>query len=98
MDYCSVSCQRADWKAFHKGECKRLCGKTKKKVGLMETRYHDLHKRGRFHPSVELPMRGALWEGDSLFAYLCNVDSTNLTIVQDTRVFPHGAFQFVPRE
>merc|ERR1712032_1083253 len=113
MDYCSESCQKQDWKAFHKHECSKLVGKTKAEIGLKETRQADLQKPGGVSPTLDLPLCrcaggcgvqnfeckcGSIWKGDSLRAYMCNVDFATLTVGKDTTVFPHGGFHFVPRE
>ena len=56
IDYCSESCQKQDWKAFHKHECSKLVGKTKNEIHLKETKQADLQKHGGIFPTLDLPL------------------------------------------
>ena len=113
MDYCSESCQKQDWKAFHRHECASLAGSTKTAIGLKKTRHDDLQKFGGIFPTLQLPLCpcdvgcgavdfhcncGSTWNGDSLKAYVCNVNVATMTVGKDTTVFPHGGLTFTPRE
>ena len=98
LDYCSKSCQRDDWKAFHRNECETLRGQTKTKTGLKQTRKDTLHSSDRYNPTMNLQMGGQVWKDDTLRVYLCNINWNTFTTKEDTFVFPHGGFEIIPRE
>ena len=58
IDYCSRECQKADWKSYHKAECKGLKNSTKLRQGLKPTRVETVMPMvdAGQHPVFGLPL------------------------------------------
>mmetsp|Transcript_10147 Transcript_10147/g.26328 ORF Transcript_10147/g.26328 Transcript_10147/m.26328 type:complete len:352 (-) Transcript_10147:373-1428(-) len=105
VSYCARSdCQKRDWKAFHKHECKRLAsGASYDEMGLLHCRASTLQAPGVANPSVELPLAAeprnnqsptgiARWS-TRLAIFILHTDKASLQVTAESYCFPHGGFR-----
>lgn len=99
VNYCSVECQKRDFKAFHRGECKQLAeGSPKGQLGMLNSRVATLTKYGAQFPTMYMaPIEDGVFRGDSLRVYITNIDLKTLEIDEKTKAFPYG-MHIAPRE
>ena len=105
VSYCSKECQKNDWKAFHKPECRQLSektegrSKTRDDLGMDISRSKTLRMPGKAFNRIPLPIateddESNIFRGDIVAGY---VTSSDPTLTEKTKLFPLG-LQVLPRE
>eukprot|EP00956_Cyclotella_meneghiniana_P023221 scaffold44768_cov49-Cyclotella_meneghiniana.AAC.7 len=106
VSYCSKECQKNDWKAFHKVECRQLSEKTagqktktRDELGMRMSRSETLRSPGKAYYQIPIPIateddESNVFRGDTMTGY---ITSTDPTLTAKTKLFPLG-LQVLPRE
>ena len=106
VSYCSKECQKNDWKAFHKVECRQLSEKTsgqktktRDELGMGISRSETLRSPGKAYYQITIPIateddESNVFRGDTMTGY---ITSTDPTLTAKTKLFPLG-LQVLPRE
>ncbi len=105
VSYCSKVCQKNDWKAFHKPECRQLSEKTEGRrktrddLGMGISRSNTLRMPGKACNRFPLHIatdddEDNIFRGDIVAGY---VTSSDPTLTEKTKIFPLG-LQVLPRE
>ena len=91
VDYCSSECQKKDWKAFHKDECKAIAsGKaTKASLGLeVQHRVDFLTTKGAVRAKIPHSL-GSIGQGEAaLYCFPCITKDNRVTA--ETIIHPHA--------
>ena len=103
VKYCSKDCQKLDWLAFHKKECKTLRkeGMTRSMYGIGNSRNEWLTKEGTEHAIIPVPFgmerskgkgNGGIFEDAYLNMYLGRLDISpggQIVCGKDTHIIPY---------